>query len=91
MLQSVRETLVQTQYYPNLSDLEQLAKPIAAQMRELKPSLTRRFDTCTLLHVLFFYLYHRFSGLKKRFPAALRILHDKKYISKIQTFKPLFA
>ena len=106
MLRSVRETLVQTQYNPNLSDLEQLAKPIAAHMRELKPSLIRRFDSyssfkhtllmsfvsffiSTLLHVLFFYLYHRFSGLRKLIPTALRIPHDKKDAS--HNFKPMVA
>ena len=89
MLRNVREKLTRVTSTANIGTLEDMAKPIAAEMRTLKPSLARLFDNLDtlkqsitissisfllsmILHVLFFWAYPKYNGVRKLVPQFLK-------------------
>ena len=88
-LRNVTEKLTRIATTAKIEALEDIAKPIATEMRTLKPSLARHFDNLNtlkqsiiislisfllsmMLHILFFWVYLKYSGVRLLVPQFLK-------------------
>ena len=93
VLRKVRAELIRSPKIKSSDDLVQIARPITADMRTLKPTLVSEFKEYVplklslsltvivfigniILHILFFYLYHRFKIIRKFVPSFLKSKND---------------